>query len=510
VAEEDVLIAWNHGAIPPAVKPAFTRPTRFINLPNPEPGQNWSSIVSAFGPSPIRGILAKYAAGVTPLRVGLLGFSASCAGVSAVLGSNDGGNIDVVYACDGIHVGYGANKVLNEAGLQPWLNYGARAAVNACLFVITHSSVVPPTYASTTETANWLWTKLTSNSDPNAADPAVPNFNVSPTNVHVNAPPATKPYDVAYPQPPWKRRNRRDGLIVLGCDNLDIPAGYADHIYQAKAIMPAVLAQVIAQRWNAIDPKAPGQSCFIGGPPTHPGDFFTLGAAQCASSVVLPNDYMSTQTSSPLPSASIAPAAKFTTAKQIGVGTVVAVGALGLGALWWLAQSAPALAANPRRAAGMSPEDFDPEELERGTEHEMEHTDSRAVAERIAMDHLAEDPDYYEKLEAVLPNPARVLPYTVRFDGDTATIRYKSADDSKRVFELRVKAYSGQGGSWDLYDPEGRLVSRGTLGDFGSLNYARGPALPQTIDKAERVLRSTGIWGYTGRNKERWGVDQPS
>lgn len=505
--EADVLIAWNHGAIPPAVKPAFTRPTRFINLPNPD---KWSQAAAEFGGSPVRGILSKYAPGVTPLRVALLGFSASCQGVAQVLGSSDGARIDSVVAVDGIHVGYvdKATKKINEAGMKPWLDFGKLAVVNERLFVITHSSVVPPGYASTTETANWLWSTLTSSTDPYAQDPPIPSLQVLPTSVttSVNGPQRT----VLYPEPPWKRKNRARGLVVLGCSNLDA-SGTTDHIYEAKAIMPAVLAALLAERWNAIDPKAPGQSCFIGGPPTHPGDFFMLGAAeQCATSVVLPSDYMQTKDAAPLPNSGIAPAAQFSTAKGIGVGTVVAVGALGLGALWWLAQRPGVLASNPRRSAGMTAADFDPEELERGTEHEMEHTDSRDVAERIAMDHLAEDPDYYEKLEAVLPNPGRrALPYAVRFEGDTAAIRYKSADDPKRVFELRVKAYETRGGSWDLYDPEGRRISGGTMGDFGSLNYARGPALPQTIDKAERVLRSTGIWGYTGPNKARWGVDQP-
>lgn len=51
------------------------------------------------------------------------------------------------------------------------------------------------------------------------------------------------------------------------------------------------------------------------------------------------------------------------------------------------------------RAAGMRPEDFDPVELRRGTEHELEHTGDERVAQEIAMDHLAEDPLYYRKLE---------------------------------------------------------------------------------------------------------------
>lgn len=52
-------------------------------------------------------------------------------------------------------------------------------------------------------------------------------------------------------------------------------------------------------------------------------------------------------------------------------------------------------------ASGMSPEDFDPEQLARGIEVELEHTQDRVVAAEIAMDHLVEDPRYYEKLEAM-------------------------------------------------------------------------------------------------------------
>jgi hypothetical protein len=47
----------------------------------------------------------------------------------------------------------------------------------------------------------------------------------------------------------------------------------------------------------------------------------------------------------------------------------------------------------------MKPEDFDEEALKKGTQHELEHTDDSKVAQQIAMDHLAEDPKYYEKLE---------------------------------------------------------------------------------------------------------------
>jgi len=48
-----------------------------------------------------------------------------------------------------------------------------------------------------------------------------------------------------------------------------------------------------------------------------------------------------------------------------------------------------------------SPKDFDKKQLAKGTKVEMEHVDDRALAQEIAMDHLTEDPKYYEKLETI-------------------------------------------------------------------------------------------------------------
>lgn len=42
--------------------------------------------------------------------------------------------------------------------------------------------------------------------------------------------------------------------------------------------------------------------------------------------------------------------------------------------------------------------DADEKELAMGTKIEMEHTKNKAVAKRIALDHLAELPDYYTRL----------------------------------------------------------------------------------------------------------------
>lgn len=51
--------------------------------------------------------------------------------------------------------------------------------------------------------------------------------------------------------------------------------------------------------------------------------------------------------------------------------------------------------------AGAKPGDFDPWELDQGVRVEMEHTRDPEVALMIAMDHLAEYPDYYTRLLAM-------------------------------------------------------------------------------------------------------------
>jgi len=43
--------------------------------------------------------------------------------------------------------------------------------------------------------------------------------------------------------------------------------------------------------------------------------------------------------------------------------------------------------------------DVDKKELEMGIKVEMEHTKNKAIAKRIALDHLAELPDYYSRLK---------------------------------------------------------------------------------------------------------------
>lgn len=46
-------------------------------------------------------------------------------------------------------------------------------------------------------------------------------------------------------------------------------------------------------------------------------------------------------------------------------------------------------------------EEFDPEELQKGIEVEMEHVNNTLIAKMIAKDHLMEIPDYYNRLDSL-------------------------------------------------------------------------------------------------------------
>jgi len=48
-----------------------------------------------------------------------------------------------------------------------------------------------------------------------------------------------------------------------------------------------------------------------------------------------------------------------------------------------------------------SPEEFDPAALAKGIRVEMEHTSDPNIAKEIAIDHLKEDPKYYDKLATI-------------------------------------------------------------------------------------------------------------
>lgn len=72
-----------------------------------------------------------------------------------------------------------------------------------------------------------------------------------------------------------------------------------------------------------------------------------------------------------------------------------------------------------------SPDDFDPEAVLKGMKVELEHTGDRKIAVEIALDHLTEDPEYYDKLEQIEPEHG---------EADVVVPDVKLAEPRKRVF----------------------------------------------------------------------------
>lgn len=72
--------------------------------------------------------------------------------------------------------------------------------------------------------------------------------------------------------------------------------------------------------------------------------------------------------------------------------------------------------------------------LEQGVKVEMEHTDDERVAEKIARDHLAEDPKYYKKLESVMPKEK------AEHDGKQVELNKPMRDtEGQKKFKVYVK-----------------------------------------------------------------------
>jgi len=96
-------------------------------------------------------------------RVILGGWSAGCGALHQILKSPQSyARVNAVICIDGVHTDYVDGKPgplessLTEANLQVWLHLGRDAVAGRKRFLLTHSEIVPGTYASTTETADYL------------------------------------------------------------------------------------------------------------------------------------------------------------------------------------------------------------------------------------------------------------------------------------------------------------------------------------------------------------------
>ncbi len=107
-------------------------------------------------------------------KIGLSAWSAGYGAVQRIISQPYGKRVvDVVVLLDGLHSGYSGDS-LNELQIAPFIDYARDATARRKLMFVSHSSIIPPGYASTTETANFLIWKIGGKphkSRPRGADP---------------------------------------------------------------------------------------------------------------------------------------------------------------------------------------------------------------------------------------------------------------------------------------------------------------------------------------------------
>jgi hypothetical protein len=96
-------------------------------------------------------------------QIALGGWSAGCGAIRQILlDPASYGRVDRVLCIDGVHTGYTHDTPgplesdIDPSNLQSWLRFGRDAMAGKKRLIITHSEIFPGTFASTTETADWL------------------------------------------------------------------------------------------------------------------------------------------------------------------------------------------------------------------------------------------------------------------------------------------------------------------------------------------------------------------
>ena len=107
-------------------------------------------------------------------RIGISAWSAGYGAVGEIINQAYGRQVvDVVVLLDGLHSGY-SNGSLSAPQMRPFVQFARQAKAGRKFMFVSHSSIIPPGYASTTETANYIIDQLGGRprkARPRASDP---------------------------------------------------------------------------------------------------------------------------------------------------------------------------------------------------------------------------------------------------------------------------------------------------------------------------------------------------
>ncbi|HJT16619.1 MAG TPA: isoprenylcysteine carboxylmethyltransferase family protein [Thermoanaerobaculia bacterium] len=152
--EGDLLIHFHGSAWLPFEAALMTNRPLVVAVVNV--GQGGGIYDRAFSdPAAFDSLVAQIRSRIKVDRVFLSGFSAGYGAVRAIL-RNRASAVDGILLLDGLHTSYAGNRQVDAAAMQPFLDF----AKSGKRFVFSHSEIFPGTFASTTETADWLIAQL--------------------------------------------------------------------------------------------------------------------------------------------------------------------------------------------------------------------------------------------------------------------------------------------------------------------------------------------------------------
>jgi hypothetical protein len=165
----DVVIHF-HGHEP--IRKEFVKQAKGIVLVGVDLGIGSGAYQSAFSaPATFTNLLASVEAAVARhsgrssahiRKLALSSWSAGYGAIEQILRQPAGKKVDAVILLDSLHAGYTDEQAhtLKEEQLTPFVAFAKRAAAKQTFMFMSHSSIIPPGYASTTEVAGYMVGRL--------------------------------------------------------------------------------------------------------------------------------------------------------------------------------------------------------------------------------------------------------------------------------------------------------------------------------------------------------------